>query len=307
MRKLLISIMAPEQDNTDSRDFRASHIRTPNKDVIGGKIHVNDDKLVFEPNSVAEMAGEGRLPIPLYAIKNITKETAGRGIIYSLTNGRLAGHLHIILNDGTEYVFTVPFVDEKIELLSPLINSATEPDIDRSEETSENKDQIDQQTQYCPSCGEEVLINMDYCPDCGAELSKDGVTQETGADSETNHSPRFPILSVFSSLMLLRGGAVSLNTAAISPVTALIFFALGVSVIPRVRVYLYDKVLYIHGADLASRIWSIAIALVYTTATGISSLLLVGELGIIGAITLVIIFIFSVIIVLVIRIAKKIV
>jgi hypothetical protein len=299
--------MASEQDDTDSRNFRASHIRTPNKDVIGGKIYINDTDLVFEPNGVAEMAGEGSLSIPLYAIEDIKKETAGRGIIYSLTNGRLAGHLHIILDDGTEHVFTVSFVEEKIELLSPLIESATEPDINTYEETSKNKNQVGQQTQYCPSCGEEVLINMDYCPDCGAELSKDKIAQETKADNEVNHSPRFPILSVFSSLMLLRGGAVSINTAAISPVTALIFFALGVSVIPRIRVYLYDKVLYIHGTDLAGRIWSIAIALVYTTATGISSLLLVGEGGIIGVISLITAFVFSVIIVLVIRIVKKIV
>ena len=116
--------MASKQHDSESIEFRASYIRTPVKDVIAGKLRLAGDELVFEPNNIAEMAGEDKLRIPLYKIIEIKKESAGRGIIYSLTNGWLAGHLHITVNNNTEYAFTVFSVEEKINRLSPIIHSS---------------------------------------------------------------------------------------------------------------------------------------------------------------------------------------
>lgn len=308
--------MGSNQEDSESIEFKASHIRTPNKDVVGGKLHLAEDKLIFKPNDIAGMAGEGKLRIPLYKITEVRKESAGRGIIYSLTNGWLAGHLHIMLNDDTEYVFTVSSVDEKIETLTPIIKSASEPDLDTHDRSapepdsdipdSEDTDETERISGYCSSCGKEVSASMEYCPDCGEGLDEREITQEIEPDDETDSSARFPILSIFSSLMLFRGGAISLETAGGESVPiSFLFFVLGISVIPRVRVFIYSRILSKFGVDMSKRLWSIGIALIYTLFVTVSSLFLIGEGGFIGLASLILALVLSAIIVLISRVVNR--
>lgn len=293
--------MAADQQDFEKKEFKASHIRTPITDVVGGKIHLTESELKFEPNNIAESGGENKLQIPLYEIRDIRKESAGRGIIYSLTNGWLAGHLHIKLRDGTEHVFTVSSVTKKIEMLSLLIDSATEPESDIDE--PKGGDEARSTIQYCSSCGEEVSASMEYCPDCGTGLGEKETTQERTSEDKTDSSARFPILSIFSAIILLRGGALVLEgTGSVS--TSSLFFALGVLIIPRVRLFTHKKILSKSGINLAKRLWSAAIALIYILFVTISSLFLIGDGGFIGLATIIMVLVISAIIVLISRVVS---
>jgi len=307
--------MTTSRQASESIEFKASHIRAPNKDVVGGKLRINGEVLVFEPNSVAKKtANEEPFSVPLYDIESLKKESAGRGIIYSLTNGKLAGHLHIKLDDGSVHVFTVSSVDEKIEMLSPLIDSASKP-VSNTDETTQQHE-TDHTEKYCTSCGEKVLENTDYCPSCGTAIDEYNQTQsstdenetETSTDEkETKPSPRFPILSVFSSLMIFRTSFVLLENPRPDNVAGFVIFAVSATVIiPRVRLKVYDKILHQYGLNLKKRLWSIPIALIYSILVFISILLLLGEGGAIGFGSIIVAFVTAVVLVLFSRLISRI-
>jgi ribosomal protein S27AE len=287
--------MATDEQNVEPVNFKASYIRTPNKDVVGGRLQIDGDFLVFEPNSIAKKtSGEENHAIALYKIEDLEKETAGRGVISFLTGGRLGTHLHIRLNDGAVYVFTVSSVSDKIEMLTPYINSATAPEADPSKVDGQND--TTNSHQYCPSCGKGVSEEAGYCPNCGTALMESEGVQESENEDYSELSPRFPILSVFSSLMILRTSFVLLDSPS-GMVGFLIFAGFAISIIPRVRLRIYKTMLVRYGIDLKNRIWFIIMILLYSILTFISSLLILGEGGVIGFFSIAFAFIFAIVLV----------
>jgi len=288
--------MLPDQKKIESMEFKASYIRTVNKDVIGGKLQLNNDALVFKPNSIAKKAGEDGFRIPLYNIEKIRKESAGRGVIYSLTNGKLAGHLHIILNEDTEYVFTVSSVDKKIEILSSLIEHATKNEMKQQELEGENSTPGEKETtENSKTDSENTNPQVEEKPE--KENIMDG----------NDKSARFPILSIFSSLMLFRLGVSGLGTSQGTPdvLLSVLVLILGIAVIPRVRISIHNRIMLRYEIDLTKLLWSIGIALIYIFFVALSSMLLIGQGGVIGIFALILVFAFSAIIVITIRVVKR--
>lgn len=308
--------MSDSLDDSEAYDieFKASHIRS-DSDVIGGAISIDQQAIIFEPNGIAKSAGESALLIPLHKIKKLNKSKAGRGIIYSLTGGMLAGHLHIKLDNGTEHVFTVSSVDEKVRKIKSLVQSANKPnpveqDTNDEEDSNEanitgNEGTVDREARYCSSCGSEISEDVNFCPDCGTELNEGVSKHDVDASSkESNEStPRFPIISVFISLMLFRTATVALEISGGTPVLEFLMFStLAILIIPRVRTHIGGSISRNLGINLRRLIWSIPVGLVYSLLLLISMFLLIGEGGAVGFVSILMAFILSAVIVYSVRI-----
>lgn len=201
-------------ETPQSTEFKATYVRTPIKDAIGGKLYLNDNHLIFKPNKAAEkLLDENSVKIPLNSIRNVEQESAGRGIIYSLTGGRLAGHLHINQNDGTEYVFTVFSASKKVEVISDRINSTPQKDLSNDKSpTGANQER-------------------NHTEENTRDIAEQENPSKTENQAESSWNPAFPVFSVFTGLMLIWAGTVQ------SPGNMEGFFLIvaGGAVIPRVR------------------------------------------------------------------------
>jgi len=142
---------------------------------------------------------------------------------------------------------------------------------------------------YCPSCGEEIPDDSEFCRHCGESLSP-SVNQDPSnagdiatdpsetlepeeAESDPNQwNPKYPIISVFASIMLLW---TALEYEGVSNI--LIFGVPAVLIIPRVRRNVVSWVQEQFNEDPTSKGAIIAIGAIYAILMGMATLLIIGS------------------------------
>jgi hypothetical protein len=150
---------------------------------------------------------------------------------------------------------------------------------------------------YCPNCGDEVEEGDAYCYECGQELPKGGVEssetrrgEEVSADKdsedtedveEDSGSSRYPVLSVFASVMLFWGAFWSFNNSPNPYIDAALMAVAGYVIIPRVRNSAVAQLREETGIDLHSRpaLWSllrISVGTLYVLLVAAAAMLMVG-------------------------------
>lgn len=131
---------------------------------------------------------------------------------------------------------------------------------------------------YCKHCGGEISEESDFCRHCGESLTTtenntdNNTNTNDQADEYNNSEPKFPITSVFVSILLLW---VAIDVANLESV--IIFAIPGIIIIPRIRRYVRRKTNEQYGVDLTSSKTKATVAVVYAILIVMAVALVIGS------------------------------
>lgn len=131
---------------------------------------------------------------------------------------------------------------------------------------------------YCKHCGGEISEGSEFCRHCGESLTNTGSTTDnkTNADDQVNKyydwEPKFPITSVFVSILLLW---VTIDVSNLGSI--FIFGIPGIIITPRIRRYIRHRTNERYEIDLTTTPIITAVAVVYAILTFMAVALVIGS------------------------------